>query len=309
MIRVSFFTQNRWAFGNIHHSLSKVLYKYGIISEVIDFTVSYQLKEFQYLNDCTDLFITNPDAVPPLRSYKIPYEKIAIVAHAEWDILRALNIGGEEIFNNCIDYAVVSKHLFEKSKEFGIKRIPKILPVGVFSEKFNYPLPVELKTVGYAGAFETYNWKGVEIKRGHLVSKILSICYENGIELNYNPHNFYMWQSMPGYYKDVDLIFITSLEEGAGLPYMEAAVAGRGIMTTPVGYAKEKHKVGLIFPFDENEYINNAIHYIKYFKENPKKFIEHCEMNRKFGKNDFDWEVRVDSWVKFIKEVYHVLRS
>ncbi|MCX8009271.1 MAG: hypothetical protein N3A54_06275, partial [Patescibacteria group bacterium] len=91
-MRVTFFTQNRWAFGNIHHSLSKALYEHGVVSEVVDFTVPYMADDFHHLIKSTDLFITNPDAVAPLLSYGTPYSKISIVAHAEWDILRALSI-------------------------------------------------------------------------------------------------------------------------------------------------------------------------------------------------------------------------
>ncbi|MCX8008852.1 MAG: hypothetical protein N3A54_04080 [Patescibacteria group bacterium] len=298
-MRVSFFTQNRWAFGNIHHSLAKVLYEHGYIAEVIDFTVPYKLNDFQHLIKSTDLFITNPDAVEPLRSYGTPYSKIAIVAHAEWDILRALSISGPEMFNKVKSYGVISKHLLEKSREFGIEREPTIVRVGVVKEKYSFPLPTALKTIGYAGAFSSQNWKGEEIKRGYLVDQIFERCQKIGLDIQYKKHEFFMWQSMPAYYESVDLILITSTEEGGGLPYMEAAASGRGIITTPVGYAKES-AAGLILPFNEDVYVYEAVKYIKDFYENPQKFVqEHCKRNREYAER-FDWRVRVIEWLDFI---------
>lgn len=296
-MNVIFFTQDRWAFGNVHHSLEKVLYQYGICSELVNFCIPYRLPEFQLLNEWADLFITQPDAVLGLASYGVPYDKIAAVAHAQWDILKARE-ADINIFYNIRKYAVVSDELKEKSKDFGILREPDVLKVGILRDKYILPPSKQLKKIGYAGAYSTINYFGKEIKRSYLVDRILEGCKEKGIELEYIKHDFYIWQSMPSYYKNIDLLIVTSSEEGAGLPYMETLASGRGIISTEVGYAKEE-KVGNIFPIDEEIFVKNAINKIDEYVHNPNEFFNDCIVNQKRSCM-FDWKHRVMPWVEFI---------
>ena len=297
MKNVVFFTQNRWAFGNIHNSLMKVLYPYGINAEILDFTVSYKTEEIFLLDEWADLFITNPDAVWALMSYGVSYDKIAVVAHAQWDILKALE-QDKDVFYKVQKYAVVSDHLVEKSLSFGVKRVPEVLKVGIITDKYDVPPPIRLKKIGYAGAFSVSNYFGEEIKRGMLVEEILEGCKNLGIELEYVKHNFYMWQVMPTYYKNIDLLLITSSEEGAGLPYMEAMAASRGVISTSVGYAGEE-KFGNVYPIDKDVFVKSAINKIYEYWYNPKNFVKDCIRNRKLSAC-FDWKIRVIPWVEFI---------
>ena len=73
MKKVLFYTQNRWAFGSIHHGLIKELYKHNIYGNLLDWTKRYTEEEFKYLDNTYDLFVTNPEAVMSLhQAYKIP---------------------------------------------------------------------------------------------------------------------------------------------------------------------------------------------------------------------------------------------
>lgn len=297
MRNVIFFTQNRWAFANIHHSLVKALYSYGIHAEILDFTVSYKTEEICMLDEWADLFITNPDAVPALMSYGVSYSKIAAVAHAQWDILRALELN-PNIFNYVQKYAVVSDHLVQKSKDFGIVRVPETVKIGIITEKYDVPPPSRLKKIGYAGAYSVQNFYGQEIKRGYLVDKILDECKKRNLDLEYVKHDFYIWQAMPTYYKSIDLLLITSVEEGAGIPYMEALASARGVISTSVGYADEE-KIGDVFSIDENSFVDSAINKIYEYYHDSKRFSEKCEENKKRS-CCFDWSIRVKNWVDFI---------
>lgn len=90
MKKVLFYTQNRWAFGSIHHGLCKELYKHNIYANLLDWTETYTSEEFELLNNTYDLFVTMPEAVLHLHYiYKVPLNKIIAVAHEQWDILLA----------------------------------------------------------------------------------------------------------------------------------------------------------------------------------------------------------------------------
>ena len=90
MKKVLFYTQNRWAFGSIHHGLCKELYKHNIYANLLNEDHEYTKEEFQLLNSTYDLFVTNPDKVIALHTKGgIPLNKIIAVAHGQWDILLA----------------------------------------------------------------------------------------------------------------------------------------------------------------------------------------------------------------------------
>ena len=303
-MNIVLFTQNRWAFGNIHHSLAKYLYQHKIYAEVVDFTVSYKQDEFVLLNEWADFFITNPDAVQPLQSYNIPSEKIIAVAHARWDIQRALH-QDPSIFDNVKEYCVVSKYLQEFSKQIGIRRNPLYLPVGIFTDKYffdNFENNSEF-VVGYAGAFVSQNWEGKEIKRGYLVERIVNELKTEGYSISFRPHNFYMWQSMPAYYRYINALLVTSTEEGAGLPFMEALAAGKHVITTDVGYVREDPYF-FNFKVEVNDDIEKTV---TDFKECLKTLLEcSCEKRKKMSEYNrfisryYDWEHRGKYWSDFL---------
>ncbi len=297
-MNVVFFTQDRWAFGNIHHSLARVLYPYGIHAELVDFSVSHKLDEMELLDEWADLFITNPDAVPALMTYNIPYYKIAIVAHAEWDILRAMHTQDKNVFYKVKKYGVISNHLVKRSKDFGITRVPDLLEIGIITDKYELPLPRRLETIGYAGAFSTVNFEGKEIKRGYLVERVIEKCRNANLSVDYVPHNFYKWQAMPSYYKKIDLLLVTSTEEGAGLPILEAMAAGRGVFTTNVGYAQDIPNI-ITIPQEEDLYVQQCFKLINHYYYNPKLYLEYCNECKRQSYY-YDWHHRVKAWVDFI---------
>lgn len=296
MKKIVFFTQNNWAFGNIHNGLEKVLYKYGIFSNILDWTVPYPIGMMSMLLKTTDLFMTTPDAVGALHSYNIPYEKMLIVAHGEWDILRAKELLGDFIFDKTRNYGVVSKFLKDKSFEHGVEKIPEVLPLGVFTDYYFSHIRTDLKTIGYAGAFARENWRGVEIKRGNLALEVAKKTNTYFLK-----HEFYHWLSMPSYYKMADCVFVTSLEEGASLPLLEGGASGCVIFTTPTGYAYEKeNKFNYVLPFNSIDLVKMAVEKINILKNDSKLMKEESEKIYTFIRENFDWSVCGERWAKFI---------
>jgi len=72
---------------------------------------------------------------------------------------------------------------------------------------------------------------GVEQKRGRLAQ---SCAEEAGLEFKRTEDT--PMDQMPDFYASIDALIMPSLQEGAGLPALEAAAAGRLVIGTPVGH-------------------------------------------------------------------------
>jgi glycosyltransferase involved in cell wall biosynthesis len=297
MKKVLFYTQNRWAYGSIHHALCKELYKYNIYANVLDWTQTYTSEEFELLNNTYDLFVTNPEAVLHLHyNYGIPLNRIIAIAHGQWDILLAKKEANIDFYPELHSYAVIAQVLKDKSEEFNISVIPKVIKYGIHFDVFYRSINKSLKNIGYGGAKEMLNFFGEEIKRGHLVEKVVS-----GIaDLNLVSHNYYNHLCMPGYYNKIDALIMSSTEEAGGTPVMEASASGKLIIGTPVGYFKEdgKHGGGILVPLDELGFLNETRKNLLYYRDNPKQYREKCEEIQQYAREQYDWSKRIDSWVE-----------
>jgi glycosyltransferase involved in cell wall biosynthesis len=299
MKKVLFYTQNKWAFGSIHHGLCKELYKHNIYANLLDWWENYTSEEFELLNNTYDLFVTMPEAVLRLHyNYKVPLNKIIAVAHGQWDILLAKQEANMDFYPELHSYAVISEVLKNKSIEFNISVVPKVVEVGIHFDVFYQPIHNSLKNIGYGGAKEIVNFFGEEIKRGHLVEKVVS-----GIEdFNLVSHNFYNHLCMPAYYNKIDALIMSSLEEAGGLPAMEAAAAGKLVIGTPVGYFEEngKHGGGILVPLDELGFLNETRKNLMYYKDNPKEYKEKCQEIQNYARENYDWSKTINSWVELL---------
>lgn len=299
MLKVLFYTQNRWAYGSIHHGLCKELYKYGIYANLLDWTQVYTEEEFELLNNTYDVFVTNPEAVLHLHyTYKIPLEKISTIAHGQWDILLAKRDSGIEFFNYVRNYGVISNFLKNKSKEFGIEREPFITKLGIHFDTFYSKPSNDLKVAGYGGDKETINFFGEEIKRGSLVEKAFEDI--NGVHLY--THKYYNHLCMPGYYKKIDALIMSSTEEAGGLPVMEASASGKLVLGTPVGYFEDNANKGggILLPIEENLFINDLKYNIELYRDNSILFREKCESIQQFARENYDWSITIEDWVSFL---------
>jgi glycosyltransferase involved in cell wall biosynthesis len=297
MKKILFYTQNRWAFGSIHHGLCKELYKHNIYANLLDWCENYTSEEFELLNNTYDLFVTMPEAVLPLHyNYKVPLNKIIAVAHGQWDILLAKQEANMDFYPELHSYAVISEVLKNKSIEFNISVVPKVVEVGIHFDVFYQPIHNSLKNIGYGGAKETINFFGEEIKRCHLVEQVVSSIGD----LNLVSHKFYNHFCMPGYYNKIDALVMSSTEEAGGLPAMEAASAGKLIIGTPVGYFEEngKHGGGVLVPLDELGFLNETRKNLLYYRDNPNEYREKCQEIQHYAREYYDWNKLIHSWVE-----------
>lgn len=294
MKRIIFFTEGKWAFGTIHYSLCRRLFQYGINAELLDFFQQYHPDEMRCISQNTDYFVTTPVGVGWLLNYGIPPSKIISIAHAQWDILLSNSQIGTDIYDQLAGYAVVSNILLIKSQEFGVKRKPEVLHLGIEFDRFYQKPSDQLTRIGFAGAMESRNFAGQEIKRGRLVRDIASRTSTTFALPQYH------YLAMPGFYANVDCVIQASIEEGAGLPMMEAAAAGRFCLGTPVGYFEETATGGGIqVPLEESAFVESCVDWVKKAQQNPQFYRMMCLQNQQYARDHYDWNVHIERWVNY----------
>ena len=300
MKRVLFYTQNRWAFGSIHHALCKELYQHGIYANLLDWMQHYSMEELALIDRTYDIIVTNPEAVELyLAKWGFDRKKIVVIAHAQWDLLKAQAEGGTEFLSEVRNYAVISDVLARKSAEIGIARTPKITPLGIHTDMFSADIAPALRTVGYAGAPTGANFAGVDIKRGHLVETAVS-----GVDgLTLQTHGFYNHLCMPAYYKLIDGLVVSSSEEAGGLPAMEAAAAGRLVIGTPVGYFEHNGDQGggITVPVEPEAFVAKTQEHLAYYRDNPVQYRLKCESIQQYARDNYDWSKVIDAWLEVIE--------
>lgn len=290
MNTVLFFTQNRWAFGQIHHALIKHLWRYGVYGNLIDWTVEYTPKEHEYFKRCYRWICTMPEAVVNLQSYGWDLSRVVTVAHCERDLVLAIANAGEGVFDKLGAFAVVNPHLAKTCAQLGIRRKPVVVRVGLDTEHFRAPVPESLKIIGYAATKTFALSNGEDCKRGYLVD---AIAAETGLE--FRAHEFHHHLSMPGYYRDIDAVLVSSNYETVGLPGLEAAAAGRLVLSTEVGYFDGTYGVKCRMP--EEEFKEDAIKALRHYCSNPHEFRVACIKHRKVVQEKYDWTKCVADWL------------
>jgi glycosyltransferase involved in cell wall biosynthesis len=301
LTKVLFYGYTRRSHGRLYYDLCKRLVKRRYISDILDWQIDHCgdiIKRIPYY----DLFITSLDGVHTLAdSYKIPFEKIAALAHSEADLQTFIDQQGLAPFARFGAYAVVSYSLLFSSLTLGITRIPTVVPVGIDFATFYSQLPERLSTVGYASTISVISKYGVELKREELARE----CADEaglGYQRSASPQSYLRFLDMPEFYRNVDAVLIPSLQEGAGLPAMEAAAAGRLVISTPVGHfpLKAYQGGGLIAPLDHEQFREFAVENLRYYKNNPALFVDKCRKIQEAAKQ-FDWEYAIDDWIGLIE--------
>lgn len=302
MKKILFFIYHEWAFGSLHYSLIKELYKHNIYADLLTWTKIYTTEEFKLLIENYDSIVTTPDAAYLIHlKYEIPLNKIIAIAHEQWDLYIANKNHKLNFLKEVKQYSVISKILVETSKELGIERIPKITPAGICFNNFYRPvINKNMEFIGYAGAKQSFNYFGIDRKRGFLVEKII----KNINDLKLINHNNYSFMCMPSYYHKLDCVIISSIEDAGGLPSMEAAACGKLVISTPVGYFEEHGPKGggITVPIDTELFIKETTEKLIFYKENKKEYIKKCEEIQEYAKKNYDWSCVINYWLDLFKD-------
>jgi glycosyltransferase involved in cell wall biosynthesis len=155
-------------------------------------------------------------------------------------------------------------------------------------------------TVGRASSV-SLKTQNIEVKRGELVEMC---AQEAGLAFkaagtHAHEVSFY---DMPDWYKTVDAVVIHSLVEGGGMPAMEAAAAGRLVISTPAGHfpLKAYQGGGILAPIESKKFKEFTVETLRYYKDNPAAYVEKCRIIQEAAKR-FDWKYAVDDWIQLIE--------
>lgn len=307
MIKLACFIHSEWAYGSIHHELVKLLYPYGIDSLVLCWEKKYSLQEFTEYDQTVDLYLTAPQGTHWLyeKGWSTP-EKCITVFHSQLDLLFFRDNFSPDLIKRCNGFGAVSQYLITRAKELGIDIPIEYVPLGINYDRFFYRPSTKLETIGYAGI-----WHGREEfvngvhadhpglhKRSYLVKEIAD---DLGLKFKLAADYHHSFVTMPGYYPTVDAIICPSMNEGAGLPALEAGAAGKLVLTTPVGHFPEKVTVkgAVPLPYEETAFKTLAKQIIEYYVKNTRAYKDKCDQIQEHARS-YDWKYNIDLWAKFL---------
>lgn len=299
MKRILIFADTGWCIGEMYRNIA--LYING---ECVPW---WERIPDDKLHNC-DLILTEAgDGTKCLvQKYGIPRERILAVSHAEQDSQRLLKNDGDVSIKQYAGYGVVSDTLACSSLSIGITRIPSILRAGVDCNFYDSPIPEKIETVGYAASYLRTNEFGVEIKRGPLVylaAELAGLKFTTAI----GPGNYRFTgtpkEKMPEYYRSVDAVIMSSLQEGGGMPPLEAAAAGRLVIGTPVGeFPRLAYEgLGILAPLNADAFVEFVVAQLIYYKNHPEEFKNRCLAGKKAARSR-DWSFVAKDWVNFVKQ-------
>jgi hypothetical protein len=300
-VQLLFFGYTHRSHGRVYYDLCKRLHQRGYVADIMDWRADHTA----YIADLTrfyDLFITSFDGVQALvDDYGVPYERIIALSHGEFDMQIFIDEKGTEAFARFAAYGVVSHTLLFCSLTLGVTRIPAVVPIGIDFAAFYAELPERLSTVGYASTLSVISKYGVELKREDLArecAKAAGLDYRRSA----SPESYVPFPDMPEFYKRVDAVLISSLQEGAGLPAMEAAAAGRLVISTLVGHfpLKAAQGGGIIAPINAGRFKTFTAKTLQYYKDNPIAYVDKCRSIQQAARQ-FDWNYAIDEWIEFIE--------
>jgi glycosyltransferase involved in cell wall biosynthesis len=298
-MKIAFFTEPKWAFGSIHTTLCKQLHKVGITGVLLSWEVQYTPRDWELMDKTYDVFVTSPCmAATLLKSKGIHPSKIVVIAHGRTDFHNGVieNHNWDEFKN----VAAISPMLIQHAKELGIDREVKLVQNGIDFDFYYQPPATELKRVGYGGVWSYVNQfeSNDNLKRPHLAHRIVDRC---NVEFVTNKTLIY-FLSMPGYYSEFDcLIMPTNTQEACGLPVMEAAAAGRMVLSASVGIVDHLGKSpGVILPLEDDKFVDTGCKVINFYQNNPSNFAAHTKRAQEFAREYYDWSKVIQLWIDAI---------
>jgi hypothetical protein len=297
--KILVFGYPQWSHGRVYYDVSRILYQSGYLIDIINWQIdhaSYMGEVLQYY----DFVMTSPDGVVNLANhYGVAFDRMIVVSHHEMDIRMLVEQKGCEIFSEFANYGAVSDFVYCASLIQGVRRAPRVTPLGVDFSEFYSELPEKLHRVGYASSMALSTF-GVDWKRGHLAETAAK-----GADLEFHvagsTGSQTSFHEMPQFYRSVDAVLSSSISEGGPLPVMEAAAAGRLVIGTPVGHypLKAYQGGGMLAPVEPEKFVSFVSEILLHFKSRPDEFVEKCRSIRDAARK-FDWQYSIDAWADLI---------
>ena len=302
--KILIYGYTQWSHGRVYYDLCKQLHRRGYIVDIIDWRVNHAA----YIGDVIpfyDLFITALDGVRTLtNAYGVPIDRIIALSHHEFDIRMLIEQMGIEVFEKFANYGVVSEFLYSASLMKGVPRAPMVASLGVDFAEFYSEIPERLASVGYASSMSNKTY-GIEWKRGELAE---AAARDAGLAFKVagSTGNQMSLHDMPDFYRSVEAVLTSSISEAAQLPVMEAAAAGRLVISTPVGHFPRKayQGGGIMAPIESEKFKNFTGATLRYYKENAAAYVNKCRQIQNAARK-FDWQYSIGDWIELIETAMH----
>lgn len=292
--RIAFYFEPEWAFGSVHYELCKYLWAYDMDCQLIPWNRAYDRQEFKDYVSTVDLIVTCPVSVGVLLDFGVPISKIVLIAHHINDIQRFEHHKID--LDACAGYAGTTRRIVEFSKASGIARAPSLAHIGINTNTFYQPAAESLTRVGYAGSWGRGH--PIENKRPYLVVRA---AQQAGLDFHAAVWRQNSFTTMPGWYGSVDAVMVASREEGAALPALEAAAAGRLVLTSPVGSWPDRigSAGGVVLPLEDEEYVAAGTAHLLFYKNNPEAYQQKCQQIQEHAQS-YDWSKVIHEWVELL---------
>lgn len=294
-MRIAIFNDTGWSIGDMYAHIAP-----HIGGECLEWSRCYSREAFA---GCDRVLTLAGDGDRCLtEQYVIPREKILAVAHAEQDVQRLLRFAGNDGIRRLAGFGVVSDSLANSSIAIGITRVPTVLRQGIDCRFYESQIPESLRRIGYATLLERKNEYGVEIKRGELVRRATELAgleFKPALPSN-NRFDGIPRAKMPDYYRSVDAVVMSSLQEGGGMPPLEAAAAGRLVIGTPVGDFPRLacEGIGILAPLNDEAFVEFTADVLVSYKMNVDLFRKKC-LDIQAASCKRDWPRVIGDWIRF----------
>ncbi|TPN80423.1 glycosyltransferase [Mesorhizobium sp. CU2] len=294
--KILIYGYTRWSHGRVYYDLCRHLHDRGYLVDILD----WQQDHAEYARELIlgyDFVMSALDGISTLVDiYSVPFEKIIAISHSEFDIRMLIEQKGVQVFEKFANYGVVSESLYSASAMRGISRLPRVVSLGVDYESFFSDLPTSLTKVGYATSMSALTYD-VEWKRGHLAE---AAARDAGLAFKVagSTGNQISFHDMPDFYRSVDAVLTSSLNESGPLSVLEGAAAGRLVIGTPVGHfpLKAYQGGGIIAPIEAEKFMAFTAATLRYYKENPSAFVDKCKSTQEAARK-FAWAHVLDDWI------------
>ena len=237
----------------------------------------------------------------------LPRKKVIIIAHSRYE---TGCLGWPEIAGR----GVVSKYLYDyiNKQEPGIDYNLHIVNYGVDTDFWEPLQKVESDKirVGWIGSPDSKNLD--------IAKKVVQGLDVEFLPLNLDQNRRSIY-GMPNYYNSIDVLLVTSYEEGFHRPTIEAMSCGLAIISTNVGIAPEVLET--TFGNDQWEYHwseeRTKAHRTQIIdgmrqslQELDKSSInEMGQRNRKLVCKDWSWEKKIGAWERLFEKSYEATKS
>lgn len=302
MPKVLFYILNDWVFGKIHNELIKALYP-DYYCDIFCWRLGISAIEADFLRTKYDFFVSTPEGCFSLHSqHGVPYSKLIAVAHGDWDIFNPIENYGvpRDEFHQLAGYAVICPLLVNISLSYSVGRVPDVLPIGVMCENYLQAPSTGIHRLGYFGAVSR-NDNGTDIKRGHLAQRVAEAA-----ELEFVAYRGMHFLITDQFYSHADLTIFCSLLEGNPYVVLESCAAGKPVLGTATGIfpAIAATGGGIVLPFDEEQFVAEAVAIIRRLQANFEQYEQMCAAARATSQQ-YDWSVIGPQWLKYFYKCSH----